>query len=141
MPERVALRLISVGVGLFFLAMSLNKVAWLADPALLSDRFQRWLPNAEPYAQVYLRTVAIPAAPLFARVVPLAEFLTALAMVTGVGTRMAAALALVMVLNFQVATSSFSSVEILRDGTGPLLWIVLLALATVRGRLPFSVGR
>src|SRR5262245_24208202 len=113
-----ALRLLTLGLGVFFLFMSINKVAWLTNPNLLTDRFTRWMPNAAPYAKVYLRNVAIPGGPVFARVVPVAEFLTAMAFFTGVLTNVAAGLALFMIFNFHTATSSFSSIEFLRDGTG-----------------------
>ena len=81
---RLALRTLTFGLGIFFLAMSYNKLAWFDDPAQLTQRFQRWLPNAAPYARVYLQTMAIPGGEVFARVVPIAEFLTALSMFTGV---------------------------------------------------------
>jgi uncharacterized membrane protein YphA (DoxX/SURF4 family) len=135
-----ALRVLALGVGVFFLAMSVNKIAWLGNPALLSERFDRWLPTAAPYARVYLETVAIPGAPLFARLVPLGEFCTALALLTGVWTHVAAGAALVMILNFHLATSAFSSVEFLRDGQGPPMIAALLALAIAGRRLPFSLS-
>lgn len=132
--------MLTLGLGVFFLFMSVNKVAWLTNPNLLADRFTRWLPDASPYASVYLRTVAIPGAPIFARVVPIAEFLTALAMFTGLKTNFAAAAALFMIFNFHLATSSFSSTDFLRDGTGPPMFAALLALTLVRRPLPFSAG-
>ena len=131
----------TLGLGIFFLFMSLNKVAWLSNPALLSQRFERWLPNASWYAQPYLRTVAIPGAAVFARLVPIGEFLTAMAMFTGVYTNVAAAAALFMILNFHTATSSFSSMDFMRDGTGPPMFAALLALALVKGPLPFSLRK
>jgi uncharacterized membrane protein YphA (DoxX/SURF4 family) len=121
--------------------MCLNKLAWLSNPGLLGQRFERWLPNAAPYARVYLETVAIPGVSVFARLVPLGEFLTALAMFTGVFTNLAAGIALVMILNFHLATSAFSSAEFLRDGTGPPLIAALLALAISGARLPFSMRK
>jgi uncharacterized membrane protein YphA (DoxX/SURF4 family) len=135
----VALRVVAAGVGLFFLGMSLNKISWLANPELLSERFALWLPTASPYARVYLEAVAIPGAPLFARLVPLAEFCTALALLTGTLTRAAAAAALVMILNFHFATSAFSSGAFLRDGQGPPMIAALLALAIAGDRLPFTL--
>jgi uncharacterized membrane protein YphA (DoxX/SURF4 family) len=138
---RIALRIVTLGVGIFFLFMSLNKIDWLANPDLLAQRFQRWLPTAAWYAQPYLRWVAIPGADVFARLVPIGEFCTALAMLTGVYTQYAAIIALFMILNFHVATSSFSSVDFLRDGTGPPLFAGLIALAFVKGPLPYSLRK
>jgi uncharacterized membrane protein YphA (DoxX/SURF4 family) len=138
---RLALRIVTLGLGVFFLFMSLNKVDWLTNPDLLAQRFHRWLPNAAWYAQPYLRFVAIPGVEAFARLVPIGEFCTAVAMLAGVYTNVAAAAALFMILNFHVATSSFSSWEFLRDGTGPPLVAALVALAVVKGPLPYSLRR
>ena len=136
---RVALRVVTVGLGIFFLAMSYNKLAWLGDPTQLAARFQRWLPNASPYAHVYLQYVAIPGGVAFARIVPIAEFLTAISLLSGVYTNVAAIAALFMILNFHTATSSFSSIEFLRDGTGPPMFAALIALAIAGHRLPYSL--
>jgi uncharacterized membrane protein YphA (DoxX/SURF4 family) len=135
----VALRLLTIGLGVFFLAMSYNKVAWVGDPAQLTLRFDRWLPNASPYARVYLQAVAIPGGAVFARIVPIAELLTALSMFTGVYTNIAAMAALFMILNFHTATSSFSSIEFLRDGTGPPMIAALFAVAMAGRSLPYSL--
>jgi uncharacterized membrane protein YphA (DoxX/SURF4 family) len=137
---RVALRLSAVATGVFFLAMGLNKLHWIAHPDLLSQRFEQWLPGAAPYARWYLQTIAIPAAPLLARVVPIAELCAALALITGMGTNVVAAAAFVMVVNFHIATSAISSSDFLRDGTGPPLLGILLALAIAGHQLPFSIS-
>lgn len=134
-----AIRLLGIGLGIFFIAMSYNKLAWLGDPEELTGRFQRWLPTASPYARAYLQVVAIPGGEAFARIVPVAEFLVGVSLLTGVYTNVAALGALFMILNFHVATSSFSSIEFLRDGTGPPLIAALLALGIAGGRLPFSL--
>ena len=136
----VALRLLAVMVGLFFLGMGLNKIAWLADSDLLASRFIAWLPTAAPYARWYLETIAIPGAVVFARLVPLAELCVAAALILGIRIHVVSAIALVMVLNFHLATSAFSSWAFLRDGTGPPVLGALLALALAGRRLPFSVA-
>ena len=119
--------------------MAYNKVTWLSDPTQLTERFQRWLPNASPYARVYLQLVAIPGGAVLARVVPIAECLTALSMLTGVYTNVAASAAIFMIVNFHIATSSFSSIDFLRDGTGPPMFAALLALAIAGRRLPYTL--
>lgn len=138
-PGRMGLRILALGVGVFFLAMSYNKIAWIMEPDLLAQRFQRWLPNASWYARPYLEAVAIPGAAVFARLVPIGEFLTALALIAGAYTNIAAGLALLMIAQFHLATSSYSSVEFLRDGTGPPLFAALIALAIGGGQLPMSI--
>jgi uncharacterized membrane protein YphA (DoxX/SURF4 family) len=135
----VALRLLALMVGVFFLGMGLNKIAWLADSDLLARRFTMWLPDAAPYARWYLETIAIPGAPVLARLVPVAELSVATALIVGFRINLVSAIALVMVLNFQLATSAFSSWAFLRDGTGPPVLGALLALALAGRRLPFSV--
>ena len=135
----IGLRLMAICVGTFLIAMALNKLAWFTDSQLLLDRFLNWLPNAKPAVRWYLETIAIPAAPLFARLVPLGEFTCGIALIAGFWPRIAAALSLFMVLNFHFATASYWSSEFLRDGTGPPLIGALLALALNRGKLPFSI--
>jgi uncharacterized membrane protein YphA (DoxX/SURF4 family) len=134
------LRLLALFLGLFFLGMGSNKLAWIADPDLLTQRFVRWLPTAAPYAQWYLQHIAIPGAPFFARLVPIGELVAGVALVLGFRTNVIAAIALIMVLNFHLATSAFSSWEFLRDGTGPPVIGALLALAVGGRGLPWSVG-
>lgn len=119
--------------------MSLNKLDWFGHPDVLAQHLQRWLPTASPYARTYLQDVAIPGAPVFARLVPLGEFLTALAMFSGVFTNVAAGAAVLMVLNFHLATSAVSSPEYLRDAQGFPMIAALLALAIAGGRLPYSL--
>ena len=135
----LGLRLLAVCVGLFLLGMALNKIAWIIDSNLLLERFQRWAPNARPWVKWYLETVCIPGAPVFARLVPLGEFSAAVALIVGFWPRLAAALALFMVLNFHFATQSFWAWEFLRDGTGPPVIGALLALAIGGSRLPWSL--
>ncbi len=137
-PGLLALRFLAVMLGVFFLAMGLSKIEWLLDSDLLAARFARWLPDAAPYARWYLENVAIPGAPLFARLVPIGELCAAIALIVGIRVHVAAAVTLVMVLNFHFATSAFSW-EFLRDGTGPPVLGALFALAMAGRRLPFCV--
>ena len=135
----LALRVLSIGVGVFLVAMAFNKLSWLMDGTVLLDRFVRWLADARPAVRWYLETIAIPAAPLFARLVPLGELTCGIALIAGFWPRIAAAVSLFMILNFHFATASYWSWEFLRDGTGPPLIGALLALALYRGKLPWGV--
>jgi uncharacterized membrane protein YphA (DoxX/SURF4 family) len=128
-----------VTLGVFFLAMGASKVQWFFDTDLLAERFARWLPNAAPYARWYLENVAIPAAPLFARLVPAGELCAGVALVLGIRVPVVSAATLAMVLNFHVATSAFSW-EFLRDGTGPPVLGALVALIIGGRRLPFCLA-
>lgn len=136
----LALRILAITVGVFFLAMGLNKIAWLADADLLATRLAAWVPTAPPYARWYLETIAIPGAPVFARLVPLAELTAAAALILGIRIDVVSALAFVMVVNFHLATGAFSSWAFLRDGTGPPILGALLALALAGRHLPFCLA-
>jgi uncharacterized membrane protein YphA (DoxX/SURF4 family) len=135
----LGLRLVAVCIGVFFIAMAFNKVAWLADGNLLLERFERWAPTARPAVRWYLEAIAIPGAPLFARLVPIAEFSAGTALILGFWPRLVALAALFMVLNFHFATASFWSWDFLRDGTGPPLIGGLLAIAIGAAKMPFSI--
>ena len=135
----LGLRVMALLLGVFFLAQGLNKLPWLLDSALLSDRFATWERDAPPSVRWYIDTIARPGAPLFARLVPLAELASGAALVIGFWPRLVAALACVMVLNFHFALGTFFEREALRDPA--LLPVVggLLALAINSARLPWSV--
>ena len=138
-PIAIALRILAIGLGVFFVAMSLNKIAWLTNASLLSDRFVRWAPAASPGVRWYLQTIALPAAPILARAIPISEFCVGLAFVAGLWIRPAAAFALFLVLNFHFGTSAFYAWEFLRDGTGPPVLAALVALVIGGKRLPFAI--
>ena len=123
----MALHVLAIGVGVFFIAMSLNKVAWLSQPDLLLNRFIRWAPMASAPVRWYLQHIAIPAAPLLARAIPIGEFTVGVAFILGRWIRPAAALGLFLVLNFHFGTSAFFAWEFLRDGTGPPVIAALIA--------------
>ena len=137
----LALRLLGLALGLFFLFNGLTKVSWLFDSAVLADRFDGWLENAPPAVRWYIETLAAPGVPLFARLVPIAELSTGAALILGFWTRLAAFLALMMVANFNFARGMFHSGEILTDGVGFPVLGGLLALAIAGSRLPFSVSK
>jgi uncharacterized membrane protein YphA (DoxX/SURF4 family) len=137
-PALLAIRILALLLGVFFLAQGLNKLAWLLDGSILAERLQNWMRDAPPSVRWYLETV-LPGAPLFARLVPLAELGAGMALMVGFWPRLAAGLACVMVLNFHFALGSFFQWEALRDGA--LLPVVggLLAIAIGGTRLPWSV--
>src|SRR5499426_3116851 len=138
----IGLRLLSVGIGIFFLGMCSSKIAWFTNSDILLQKFQMiFLAKAPPIVRWYLETVCIPGAPLFARLVPLGELAAGLALIVGFWTRMAALVAFLLVFNFHFATSAFWSVDYFRDAQGFPLLGGLLAIAIAGSRLPFSVSR
>ena len=136
-----ALRALAFMFGLFFFFNGLDKLAWFSDSGILAARLQGWLQNAPPSTRWYIETIAAPGVPFFARFVPLAELSTGVALIIGFWTRLAAALALFMVLNFHFARGFIFDPEFLMDGTGFPVLGGLLVLALARGALPLSVSK
>ena len=136
-----ALRVLSVVMGVFLIFMGLDKIDWLMDGTILTRRLQQWHGTVRPLARWYLDTIALPGAPVFARVVVLAELAAGAALVLGVWVRLAAALALMMVVNFHVASDDIFRYSYLMNAYGPPVLGGLLALAIGGGRLPFRVSR
>ena len=135
----LALRTLALCLGVFFVFQGLNKLPWLLDSGILADRLQGWSLKAVPSQRWYIETVAIPGVPLFARLVPLAELSTGLALILGFWPRLFAALALAMVANFHFALGSYFSLEFFIDGAGLPVMGGLLALTISGARLPWSV--
>jgi uncharacterized membrane protein YphA (DoxX/SURF4 family) len=87
----------------------------------------------------YLDYIAIPGAPIFARVVPLAELSAGLALILGIWVRAAALAAFFMVLNFHFAADLVLHVEYLINAYGLPILGGLLALAIGGGRMPLTL--
>jgi len=128
-------------MGVFLISMGLDKIDWFMDSTILTRRFQQWLGTVRPLARWYLDTIAIPGAPVFARVVPIAELAAGTALILGIWVRLAAALALLMVINFHVASDDIFRYSYLMNAYGPPVLGGLLTLAIGGVRLPFSVSK
>jgi len=135
------LRALALMLGVFFIFHALDKLAWLADSSLLAQRLEGWLQEAAPSTRWYIKTVAVPGIPLFARLVPIAEMATGVALVLGFWTRLVAAIAFLMVANFHFARGAFYEWEFTTDGAGLPVLGGLLALALAAPRLPFSFSK
>lgn len=135
----LALRVLSVCMGVFFLFMSLDKTSWFADPGLLTTQLRGWHGEASAPSQWYLETVAIPGAPVFARIVPVGELAVGVALIAGIQVRLAAVAGLFMVLNFHFAMGVLLRYSYLWNGYGPPVLGSLMALAIGGARLPFSI--
>lgn len=135
------LRVLAVMLGVFFIFTGVDKLAWFADSGILSNQLEGWLEDAAPSTRWYIETVAVPGVPLFARLVPLAQLSTGAALILGFWTRLVAALAFVMVMNFHFARGFFYEWEFLTDGVGLPVLGGLLALAIGGSRLPFTVSK
>ncbi len=136
-----ALRVLSIVMGVFLIFMGLDKIGWLMDASFLTRRLQEWRGMVRPFARWYLDTIAIPGAPVFARVVLLSELSAGTALILGFQVRLAATLVLLMVINFHVAADVIFRYSYLTNAFGPPVLGGLLALAVGGGRLPFSLSR
>ena len=89
----------------------------------------------------YLDTIAIPGAPVFARLVLVGELAAGAALLCGIKVRWAASVALLMVLNFHFASDVLFHYSYLTNAYGPPVLGGLLALAIGGTRLPFTLSK
>ena len=136
----IGLRALSVVMGVFLVFMGLNKTAWLTDSGLLLDELERWRELAPSVSRWYLEMLAIPGAPVFARLVLFGELSTGVALVLGYRVQVAATVAFMMVLNFHFASGIMFTYGYLTNGYGLPVLGGLLALAIGGARLPFGVS-
>lgn len=133
------LRVLAVCLGVFLIFQGLGKLAWLGSSGPLAEALQGWLRDAPPPTRWYLETWAIPGIPLFARLVVFGELAAGIALVIGFWTRLAAAAAFLMVLNFHVASGAIFQDRFLTNAFGLPVLGGLLALAIGGMRMPWVV--
>ena len=133
------LRVLSLCLGIFFLFMGLDKIAWVGDAGPLTQQLNEWLGTSPAPSRWYLRTIAIPGAPVFARLVVVGELATGVALLIGFQLRLAALMGLFMVVNFHVAMGVMLQYSYLWNGYGPPVLGGLVALAIGGGGLPFCL--
>ena len=128
-------------LGVFLLFQGLGKYQWFADSSILSGRFHEWLNMAAPgsISRWYLESIALPGLPVFARLVPLGEIASGLALVAGFYTPVFAFIAFFMVVNFAVASGLIFTYSYLTNGYGLPVIGSTLGLAVGGVRLPWSV--
>jgi uncharacterized membrane protein YphA (DoxX/SURF4 family) len=133
------LRALSVAMGVFLFCMGIGKIGWLSDPAPLVETLRKWHDGGPRASRWYIENLAVPGAPVFARVVPLAELSAGAALVCGFQVRLAAGLALVMILNFHFAAGVLFHFKYLTNGFGLPVLGGLMALALGGAALPLSL--
>jgi len=134
----VALRIF---VGVFFLFEGVAKLRWLVDSSVLAGQLDAWLKTVPTgsWSAGYLTRFAIPHVSLFARLVPLGEVASGLALLFGVWTPIFALIAFVMVINYHVASGALFRYGFLTNGYGLPVLGATLALALGGARLPWSI--
>lgn len=141
MTSASGLRVLSIALGVFLIFMGLDKLDWLMSSDLLVGRLQEWRESAAPMPRWYLDTIAIPGAPIFARLVPVGELAAGAALLCGIKVRLAAGVSLLMVLNFHFASDVLFHYSYLTNAYGPPVLGGLLALVIGGTRLPFSLSK
>jgi len=118
--QRAALAILRVCIGLFFIFEGLSKIGWFGDPSILGGQLNGWLASAPPasLSHTYLQRFAIPGVAVFARLVPLGEMMSGLAMALGAWPRAFALVAFFMALNFHVASGAIFKYSFLTNGYG-----------------------
>jgi uncharacterized membrane protein YphA (DoxX/SURF4 family) len=138
---RVALTVLRLFIGAYFLNAGLGKLAWFADASLLTQQFANWsraVPDAS-LSQWYLDRIAIPGVAVFARLVPLGEISIGVTLLAGLWTPVVAAVALLMVLNIHFASGVLFRYSSLVNGLVLPMLGGLLTLIVGGTRLPLSI--
>ena len=136
--QRTGLTILRICIGVFFVFEGLGKISWFTNTTPLADQLSGWSKAAAggSISQWYLQTVAVPGLVYFARLVPLGEMGSGLAMIFGFWTPLAAFVAFFMALNFQIAGGVIFKYSFLTNGYGlPVLGSTLaLVLSGSRGK-------
>ncbi len=139
--QGTGLSVVRICIGLFFLSEGLGKWRWFVDSSLLGGQLAGWQRSAAAGSAAgrYLNAIAIPGASIFARLVPLGEITSGLALMFGVWTPLFAFIAFLMALNFQFASGALFKYSFLSSGYGLPVLGSTLGLAIGGVRLPWSV--
>jgi uncharacterized membrane protein YphA (DoxX/SURF4 family) len=139
--QALGLTALRLCLGVFFLFQGLGKLGWFASSAVLVKLLNEWRGTVGPLSRAYLDAVCLPGAEIFARVVPVGELAVAGALLLGGFTRLAAFLAMLMVLNFHFASGVMFQYSYLTNAYGLPVLGGLLALAIGGASLPLSVRK
>ena len=140
--QGTGLALLRVCIGTFFIFEGINKIRWFTNTSLLADQLRGWAQAvpAASWSHAYLERVALPYASLFARLVPLGEITSGVALVAGFWTPFFALVAFFMALNFQFGSGALFKYAFFTSGYGLPVLGSTLALAFGGVRLPWSLG-
>jgi uncharacterized membrane protein YphA (DoxX/SURF4 family) len=125
-----ALMLLRVCLGIFLIIKAIGKFGWLLDSSPLTARLTAWAakPGSIALSRAYAELL-IPAAPVFARMALLGELGGGIALIAGFKTRIVAALAVLMIVNYHLASGGLISYDFLADASGLVVVAALSALA------------
>jgi len=140
--QGTGLAVLRIAIGVFFLFEGIGKIGWLTNTSALTGQLAGWaqaVPGAS-WSHQYLERIALPYASIFARLIPLGEMVSGLALIAGFLTPLFAFVAFFMALNFQFASGALFKYAILTSGYGLPVLGATLALTLGGVRLPWSIG-
>jgi uncharacterized membrane protein YphA (DoxX/SURF4 family) len=139
--QGTGLTVLRICLGVFFFFEGLGKIRWLLDTSPLAAMFAGGSQAAPPgsVSHWYLERIAVPGLAVFARLVPLGEMTSGLALLLGTWTPLFALIAFFMALNFQIASGAVFKYSFLTSGYGLPVLGGTLALALGGIRLPWSI--
>ena len=139
--QGTGLALLRVCIGTFFIFEGISKIRWFTDTSLLAAQLRGWAQAvpAASWSHAYLERVALPYASTFARLVPLGEITSGVALVAGIWTPFFALVAFFMALNFQFGSGALFKYAFFTSGYGLPVLGSTLALALGGVRLPWSI--
>jgi thiosulfate dehydrogenase (quinone) large subunit len=104
---RAALVLLRMYLGVIFLVAAVPKLRGDFTPGLTRFLENVALEKGHPFYQEFVRMVVLPNAELFAGVVQAGELIVGVTLVLGLGTRLAAAGAIVLTVNYMLAKGAW----------------------------------
>jgi uncharacterized membrane protein YphA (DoxX/SURF4 family) len=136
------LTVLRICIGIFFLFEGLGKLRWFTNSSLLTNQLNGWVGAVSPnsWSARYLSAIAVPYAHYFARLVPLGELASGLALILGIWTPFFAFVAFFMALNFEFASGVLFKYAWLTNPYGLPVLGGTLALALGGTRLPWSMS-
>ena len=139
--QGTGLSILRICIGVFFIFEGIGKIGWFTNTSLLASQLAAWSQSvpAGSWSHLYLERVAMPYSTVFARLVPLGEITSGVAMLTGFWTPFFALVAFFMALNFQFASGALSKYSTLTSGYALPVLGATLALAIGGVRLPWSI--
>ncbi len=140
--QGAGLSILRICLGVFFIFEGIGKISWFTNTSLLANQLAGWAQAAPAgsWSHLYLERVAMPYATIFARLVPLGEITSGVAMIAGFWTPFFALVAFFMALNFQFASGALFKYNALTSGYALPVLGATLALAIGGVRLPWSIG-
>jgi len=139
--QGAGLTMTRICIGVFFVFEALGKLSWFGDTSILARQLEGWV-HAVPtgsWSRLFLERVAIPGTAVFARLVPLGELSSGVALIAGFWTPLFAFIAFLMALTFQFASGALFKYTFLTSGYGLPVLGSTLGLTIGGVRLPWSL--